>query len=115
MGSGLIKSERGMKLRSICGRVAVSGGTPSVSKGNGFTVVDVAAGQVKVVLDRPGRSIISAIATPLETTDATGHSVKVDAVVEASSVTFGIYVADGTDGALVDNVDFYFDIKVQDA
>jgi hypothetical protein len=115
MGQNLVKSERGMKLRRICGRVDVASGTPSVGVGNGFTVVDTAAGQVKVVLSRPGRSIICALATPVEGTDATGYSVKVDAKTEASDVTFGIYVADGTDGALADDVGFYFDITVKDA
>lgn len=101
-------------IRIIAGRVDVATGTPSVGAGSGFTVVDTAAGQVQVVFDEPGRSILSAVATAIETTDATGHYVKVDAKTEASSVVFGIYVADGTDGALVDNVGFYFQIIVKD-
>jgi hypothetical protein len=100
--------------RLICGRVDVSGGSPSAAKGAGFTVVDVAAGQVKIVFDDAAQEILSAVATPIEGTDATGHSVKVDAKTEASDVTFGVYVADGTDGALVDNVAFYFMIVVKD-
>jgi len=102
-------------MRMVCGRVAVASGTPTVSKGEGFTVVDTAPGQVQVVFTAPGKSILSAVATPVETTDATAHFVKVDAVVEASSVTFGVYVADATDGALVDNVGFYFQIILKDA
>jgi hypothetical protein len=101
-------------IRMICGRVDVSGGTPSAAVGEDYSVVDAAAGQVKVVLSKPGKSILSAVATPIEGTDATGHSVKVDAKTEASDVTFGVYVADGTDGALVDNVGFYFQIIVKD-
>lgn len=102
------------KERHIYGRVDVSGGTPSVGVGRGFTVTDTAAGQVTVNITRPGNSILYASATPVETTDATGHFAKVDAKTEASSVKFGIYVADATDGALVDNVGFYFHIVVQD-
>lgn len=100
--------------RMIAGRVDVSGGTPSVGAGVGFTVTDVAPGQVRVNFREPGKIIISAVATPFEGTDATGHSVKVDAKVEASSVTFGVYAADGTDGVLVDNVPFYFQVILQD-
>lgn len=101
--------------RMICGRVDVSAGTPSVGAGADFTVVDTAPGQVQVVFDHPGKSILFAGATPLQTTDATGHSVKVDAVVEATSATFGVYVADSTDGALVDNVGFYFQVILKDS
>lgn len=114
MGTKLIQGEHDHGVRMVSGRVDVSGGTPSVGKGRGFTVVDTAAGQVQVVLSNPGKSILSATATPIETTDATAHMVKVDAKVEASSVTFGIYVADGTDGALVDDVGFYFNIVLDD-
>lgn len=102
-------------LRVVCGRVDVSGGTPSVGAGEGFSVSDTAAGQVKITFSNAGRSIVCAIATAIEGTDATGHSVKVDAKTEASDVTFGIYVADGTDGALVDNVAFYFLVVLKDA
>lgn len=114
MPSKLIKSEEPRHVRILSGRVDVSGGTPSVGVGSGFSVVDTAAGQVQVVFTHPGRRILSAVATPIETTDATGHSVKVDAKVEATSVTFGIYAADGTDGVLVDNVPFYFIIILSD-
>lgn len=102
------------KVRKITGRVDVSGGTPSVGAGAGFSVVDTAPGKVQVVLTKPGRVILGAIATPIEATSATGHSVKVLAKTEATDVTFGIYVADATDGALVDNVGFYFEITVKD-
>ncbi len=108
----MAQHDRGLRL--IAGRVAVSGGTPSVAAGSGYTVSDVAAGQVKIIFNDPAKSIISAVATPEEGTDATGHSVKVDARTEATDVTFGIYAADGTDGVLVDNVGFHFQIWVKD-
>lgn len=101
--------------RVVCGRVDVSAGTPSVGVGEDFTVVDTAAGQVQVVFSRPGRSILCALAMPIETTDATGHFMKIDAKVEASSVTFSTYVADGTDGALADNIPFYFFVVLKDS
>lgn len=103
------------KCRAVIGRVDVSGGTPSVGVGEDFTVADTAAGQVTVTLTKPGRSILCALATPIQTTDATAHSVKVDAATEASSVVFGVYAADATDGVLVDNVGFYFAIVVKDS
>lgn len=114
MPTGLIKAERQRRVRKIMGRVDVSAGTPSVGVGEGFTVVDTAAGQVQVVLTKPGKVILGVSALVLETTDATAHMIKVDAKTEASSVTFGVYVADATDGALVDNVGFYFEITVKD-
>lgn len=102
-------------LRVICGRVDVAAGTPSAAVGDGYTVVDTAAGQVQVVFDKPGKSIQCALAIPIETTDATGHFVKVDAKAEATSVTFSTYVADATDGALADNIPFYFLVILKDA
>lgn len=114
MGTKLVKSEESRGVRQIYGRVDVAGGTPSVAKGSGYTVVDVAPGQVKIALNKAGRSILSALACPLEGTDATGHYAKVDAKTEASDVTFGIYQDDGTDGVLADNVPFYFQIVVSD-
>jgi len=115
MGANLLKYEGGDKLRLICGRVDVAAGTPSVGAGNGFTVTDSAPGQVTVNVTRPGRSVISATATAIEGTDATGHSVKVDgAPANGASVKFGIYAADATDGVLVDDVAFYFHILVKD-
>jgi hypothetical protein len=110
-----VKSEkRTRRIRKITGHVAVSGGTPSVAAGSGFTLVDGGAGRVTVVLDRPGRVMLGAIAIPIEATAATGYSAKVLTVTTATSVEFGIYVADGTDGALVDNVGFFFEITVKD-
>lgn len=114
MPTGLIKAERQRRVRKIMGRVDVSGGTPSVGVGKGFSVVDTAAGQVEVVLTKPGKEILCVSAIPIQTTDATGHYIKVDAKTEASSVVFGVYEADGTDGVLVDNVGFYFEITVKD-
>lgn len=111
----LVQASRQRQIRKIMGRVAVSGGVPSVAKGADYTVVDTAAGEVQVVLTHPGRQTLCAIATPIESTLATGHSVKVISQVEGTSVIFGVYVADGTDGALVDNVGFYFEITVKDA
>jgi hypothetical protein len=102
-------------MRMVCGRVDVASGTPSVGAGEGFTVVDTAAGQVEIVFTKPGKSIVSAVATALETTDATGHFVKVDAKTEASSVVFSVYAADATDGVLADDVGFYFQVILKDA
>jgi hypothetical protein len=100
----LVEGQRG--IRAIVGRVAVSGGTPSVGAGAGFSVVDVAPGQVKVVIDKPGKEILYAKAFPIEGTDATGHFAKVDAKTEASDVTFGVYKAGGAAAAIsASNVD----------
>lgn len=110
-----MKSVEPRPTRWICGRVAVAAGSPSVAQGSGFTVVDTAAGQVQVVFTLPGERVLSAVATAIEGTDATAHSVKVDAVTEASSVVFGIYAHDATDGVLVDNVGFYFIVALSDS
>lgn len=114
MPAKLAQTAESHGVRWILGRVDVSGGTPSVGAGSGFSVVDTAPGQVQVVFTDPGRRILSAVANAIETTDATAHSVKVDNKVEATSVTFGVYVHDGVDGALVDNVPFYFQIALSD-
>ena len=114
MGSKLIQGAKDHGWRIVAGRVDVSGGTPSVGAGTGFSVVDTAAGQVKVVFSNPGRSIVSAVANAIQTTDATFHGVKIDAKTEATDVTFAVYVADATDGALVDNVGFYFQCILDD-
>lgn len=111
----LVQASRQRQIRKIMGRVDVSGGTPSVAKGSDYTVVDTAAGEVQVVLTHPGRQTLCIIATPLEATTATGHSVKVISQVDGVSAIFGVYVADATDGALVDDVGFYFEITVKDA
>lgn len=103
--------ERGLKI--VPGRVSVAGGTPSIDDGEDFTIVDVAAGKVRVTLSNPGRAIVSAVASSTEATDATAHMVKAE-VESSSSVLFRVYVADATDGALVDNVGFSFIIVAKD-
>lgn len=112
--NGQLKISGNRSVRQIIGRVAVASGTPSVAVGEDFSVTDVAAGKVKVTLSKPGRSIIGVSAVPFEATDTTAHFVKVLAKTEASDVTFGVFVADATDGALVDDVGFYFTITVKD-
>lgn len=109
-----VKQAKDKSIRKITGRVDVSGGNPSVGAGSGFTLTDGGAGIVTINITKPGRSILGAIAIPIESTEATGHYAKVLAKTEASAVKFGIYVADGTDGALVDNVPFYFEITLKD-
>lgn len=115
MGAHLLKlSKRAKSERMIHGTVAVSAGTPSVSKGAGYTVVDTAAGKVEIVPDKAGKFMISAIAVPVENTTATGFSCKIMGTPSGSSIIVGIYQADGTDGVLVDNVGFCFQIILQD-
>lgn len=114
MPTGLIKAERQRHVRKIMGRVDVAAGVPSVGVGSGFSVVDTAPGKVQVVLTKPGKSILCALANAIESTDATSHSVKVKSVIEASAVNFNVYAADATDGVLIDNVGFYFEITVKD-
>ena len=97
------KDHKQRKIRCISGRVSVSGGVPSVAAGGGFTLVDSGAGLVDIVLDQPGRVLVSAIAVPIEATTTTAHMAKVISGDE-SSVQFGIFAADATDGVLVDNV-----------
>jgi hypothetical protein len=110
-----IKSEKRVRrVRKISGRVDVSGGVPSVGAGSGFTLVDGGAGRVTVTLSLPGKVLLSAHAIPIEATAATGFSAKVLGYTNAASVEFGIYQADGTDGVLVDNVGFFFEITVKD-
>ena len=103
--------ERGLKV--VAGRIAVAAGTPSVVDGDGFTLTDVAAGKVRVTLADPGKAILSAIGCSTEATDATAHMVKAE-VESSSAVLFRVYVADATDGALVDNVGFSFLIVAKD-
>lgn len=114
MGTNLIKQDRQRKVRKITGRVDVSGGTPSVGVGSGFTVGDTAAGEVTVTLTRPGKTILGVSATALESTTTKEHHVKVISKTEASAVVFGIFAGDATDGVLADNVGFYFEITVKD-
>ncbi len=101
------------KTRRISGEISVSGGTPAIVSGSGYTITDAGAGKVTVTLSLAGRIILGAHATVIESTEATGHFAKVISK-SASAVTFGIYVADATDGALVDNVGFFFEILVKD-
>ena len=114
MATKLIQSQQSHGVRVIAGRVTVSGGTPAVTAGEGFSLTDTGAGQVTVTLSNPGKVTLAAVATPIEGTDATAHMVKVDGITNAESVLFGIYVADATDGALADNVSFSFIIVVSD-
>lgn len=115
MSTNLVTSERHMrKTRRISGRVTVSGGVPAVTQGTGFTLTDTAAGKVTINITKPGRRLLSAVATPIENTDATGFSCKIMGSPSASAVLVGIYQHDGTDSVLVDNVSFFFDICISD-
>jgi hypothetical protein len=114
MGSKLLQGSQDHGMRLVAGRVDVAASTPSAAKGEGFSVVDAGAGQVQIVFDMPGKQILSACASAIEGTAATAHSVKVLSKTEASDVTFGVYVHDATDGALVDNVAFYFQVWLSD-
>lgn len=115
MGAQLMKLDsRAKSYRALVGRVAVAAGAPSVSAGGGFTVVDTAAGKVEIVPTKPGKALISAIAIPIENTDATGFSCKIMGTPTGSSIIVGVYQHDGTDSVLVDNIGFYFDIVLQD-
>ncbi len=95
------------------GRIAVSGGTPSIAEGEGFTITDGGAGRVTINITKPGKQLINAIATVIDSTTATAHSAKALSV-SVSAVEFGIFVHDATDGALVDNVGFSFEITLSD-
>lgn len=115
MGAHLAKTDQRAKAqRIVAGRVAVSGGTPSVSQGQGFTVADTAPGKVTITFQKPAKALVSAVATPVENTDATGYSCKIMGTPSATSFVVGVYVADGTDGALVDDIGFYFQAVLQD-
>ncbi len=115
MSTRLMKRERRAKpQRIIAGRVNVSGGTPAIAAGEGYTIADTAAGKVTITFSNPGTTLISAIACPIENTDATGYSAKIMGTPSASSIVVGVYVADGTDGALADNIPFYFQAILQD-
>ena len=114
MPRALLKVERQRSVREIIGRVDVAASAASVGKGTGFSVAYTAAGKYTITLLKPGRFILYASATPIEATDATGHYAKVKSKTEASAVVFNVYADDATDGALVDNVSFYFRICVQD-
>ena len=115
MSTRILKTDvRAKAQRIVAGRVAVASGTPSVSKGQGFTVADTAAGKVTITFSKPGHELVSIVATPIENTDATGYSCKIMGTPDGTSAVVGIYVADGTDGALVDDVGFYFTAVLQD-
>jgi len=115
MGAHLLKTDRrAQKQRIICGRVNVSGGTPAIAAGQGFTIADTAAGKVTITFQRPGKALVSAVASPIENTDATGYSAKIMGTPSASSFVVGTYVADATDGALADNIPFYFVAVLED-
>ena len=115
MSTKVMKREkRAKKQRIIAGRVDVSAGTPAVAKGSGFTVADTAAGKVTISFQQAGKSLISAIASPIENTDATAYSAKIMGTPDAASIVVGTYVADATDGALADNISFYFQAILED-
>jgi hypothetical protein len=95
----------------VHGRIAVSGGTPSIAAGSGFTISDTAAGKVTITLDKPGSAIIP-VACPVESTDATSFSCKIHGVPTAFAFIVSIYQDDATDGVLVDNVGFCFSALV---
>jgi len=103
------------KPRILMGRVAVSGGVPSVAAGQGFTLTDQGAGLVRVTLTSPGKRILSAIGSALEPTNTIAQIVKVLAIDTANAyVDFAILVVDGTDGVLVDDVGFSFQIAIEE-
>ena len=115
MGAHLMKTDRrAQKQRIISGRVNVSGGTPAITAGQGFTIADTAAGKVTITFQKPAKALVSAIASPIENTDATAYSAKIMGTPSASSFVVGTYVADATDGALADNIPFYFVAVLED-
>lgn len=115
MGAALVKTDRRAKAqRLVAGQVAVSGSTPSISQGQGFTIADTAAGKVTITFSKAAKYCVSAIATPVNNTDATAYSCKIMGTPSGSSVVVGVYVADATDGALVDNIGFMFQVVLQD-
>lgn len=107
-----IKQAKQRRIRVISGRIE-NNGTASISAGAGFSISRAGVGDVSVTLEKAGRSILSASICPINSTAATAHLGKVLSVTSASSVQFGTYVADGTDGAPAD-IDFFFEIKVKD-
>lgn len=99
------------KTRRISG-VITNSGTPTVSKGRGFTISDGGAGVVTITLTSPGRDYLFGTATVINSTAATGHFAKISAL-SAAGMTVHTFVADATDGAPAD-VDFCFEILVKD-
>jgi hypothetical protein len=115
MTARIIKSDvRAKAQRIVAGRVDVSAGSPSIAQGQGFTIADTAAGKVTITFSKPGHQLVSMIATPIENTDATGYSCKIMGTPSGSSAVVGVYVADATDGALADNISFFFQAVLQD-
>lgn len=115
MSAELMKTDpRAKAQRIVAGRVDVASGTPSVAKGQGFSVADTAAGKVTITFQKPAHQLVSLVATAIEGTDATSHTCKVDGAGDGTSVVVSVYVADATDGALVDDVGFYFVAVLQD-
>lgn len=115
MGANLVKADsREGKQRIICGRIDVAAGTPSIAQGAGFTIADTAAGKVTISFSKPGKALLCAQATAIENTDATGYSCKIMGTPSASDMVVGVYVADATDGALADNISFYFSAILKD-
>lgn len=115
MSAALLKTDqRAMRRRIVAGYITVSSGTPAISAGDGFTIADTAAGKVTITLSKPGKSFISAVATPVENTAATGYSCKIMGTPSGSAIVVGIYAADGTDGVLADDVGFCFQYIVKD-
>lgn len=115
MSAGLLKKARNAKpQRVVSGYVTVSAGTPVITRGEGFTIADTAAGKVTITFSRPGKYIVAAVASPIENTDATGYSAKIMGTPSGTSIVVGTYVADATDGALADNIPFSFIAVLQD-
>jgi hypothetical protein len=98
--------------RQIHGRIT-NAGSAVIAAGEGFTAVYNGTGLVTITLTKPSRSLLSAVASVINATTATGHSAKAITVTDLGVVQFGTYVADGVDGALV-NVNFSFIITVKD-
>lgn len=113
MGANLIKSDRNRKLRVIQGYITNPSGTAAINQGTGFTIVRNGAGDVSITLSRPGRRLMGVTLTPLNATAATGHSAKLLAIIAASAIQVGTYVADATDSAPAD-MSFFFSITVSD-
>lgn len=115
MSANLIKKDSRMpKLRMVAGRIDVAAGVPSIAQGGGFTIADTAAGKVTISFSKPGKALVSAIACPIENTDATAYGCKIMGTPSASGFVVGVYVADATDGALADNVSFYFQALIKE-
>lgn len=103
------------KPRILMGTIAVAGGVPSIVYGQGFTITDQGAGLVRVTLTSPGKRILAPLGMAIEPTNTVAQIVKALAVDTAGTyVDFAIMVVDGTDGVLVDNVGFSFQIAIEE-